>query len=333
MEDETPGLREFLQSLADDAQSQSIEHLEAEELVSYHFHKLSANEGRRIQDHLVMCRGCASDLLDLAVLCQGKKADWSEISASEPGTGWPELQALIRTASPARVLSEPEAKGTPRGILKWLRPLRPAYALAILFLVLTVSIAFWLTSLNRKNDALLTRLSEVQSARDRENVAAAKTLAAAEKELESARREVDEERKRTELREKEQGRSSRTIEGLLRPQPNAPVEDLVLGDTRSERGATAAIPLIELPEDAVRFTLVIPSSGPDLDYDNYAIEINRRGRRILTFKGLRRDTGGGFTIALTRQLFPAGEYYFRLYGLTRKGRTLVSEGAARIEYK
>jgi len=311
MEEEITELKGLLRSLAEEAQAQAGAHLTVEQLADYHFKKLPHNEAERTQDHLVMCRECTSLLLDLAEFCAPGENESSQPSRAESEAGrQPPFQAA------------PQA---PSSLFQRLRelifPLRSVYAFAALSLVLSLSLAAWIMSLKRENRGLIARLNQGQIARDAE----------AAREIEETQRQRDEARTRSEQLEAQLDTSRREIDELMRPQLNVPIIDLPLGATRAQGDSRLDI---ELPAGAARFVLVLPAPPPEQNYPDYAIEIhNRRGAPVVDEKGLRPDPTGGFTIALPRGLFPAGEYRFNVYGIGRGKRTRVSGGVARIRYK
>lgn len=314
MEEDIPGLKGLLRSLAEEAQARAGAHLDSETLVAYHSKQLSADESSRTQDHLVTCRECTSLLLDLAELCAPEEAEPSRPSQAESEAGWARLQPLFQTA--------PQA---PLSLFQRIRelvfPLRSIHALAALSLVLSLSLAFWIMSLKRENQELLAQVSQRQNARDAE----------AAKEIEEAQRQRDEARAQARQLEEQADRSRREIDELTKPQLNAPIIDLPLGETRSQG---ASRPVIEIPAGAARFTVVIPAPASERNYPDYAIEIlNQSGAPVVNERGLRPDPESGFTITLPRRLFPAGEYRFNVYGLGRGGRVRVSGDIVRIRYK
>ena len=92
-----------------------------------------------------------------------------------------------------------------------------------------------------------------------------------------------------------------------------------------------------LHEGAVLSGHVLPrlrETAPEPKYPDYAIEIlNQSGSMVVNEKGLLFYPESGFTILLSRQLLPAGEYRIKVYGLGRGAKTSVAETVLRLRYK
>jgi hypothetical protein len=296
MEEEIKGLKAALRSLAEEAQAHAGPHLEVEQLAAYHFEELPDDEAERVQDHLVMCRDCASRLLDLAAFCAPGE---DELSQPPPTEFKPSFFQRLRDL---------------------IFPLRPAYALAALSLALSLSLAAWIISLRRQNQALITQVNQRQIARDAE----------AKKEIEEALRRSVEARKQVEEIKGELDKTLRERDELRKPQLNITIADLPLGETRAPGDPR---PVIKPDAGGAFFILLIPDP-PEPYYSKYAIEILDRNRApVMDERGLRRDSEGGFTMLAPRQLFPPGEYSFNIYGLGRGGRTRVMGGVISIRDK
>jgi hypothetical protein len=191
--------------------------------------------------------------------------------------------------------------------------LRPAYALAAFSLVLSLSMAAWVVSLNREKRELIARLSREQGARD-----------ALSEEVENTRRRGAEARARAEQLEAQ-------VNELKRPQLNVQIIDLPPGGVRG--GGDPSLVDIELLPGETRFDLILPP--PEQDYPDYAIEIlDRNGAPVVNEKGLTpHKKAGVFTISFPRESLPPGEYRFNVYGVGRGKKTRVSGGVFRIRYK
>ncbi len=300
MEDEITKLKPLLRALAEGSQAQAGDHLTAEQLDAYHFKELSGDEAERIQDHLALCRECASLLLDLAEFC----APDQEVRAILP------LQAESRAAEAERQSSfQPEPQSAPsffRRLRELFISLRFVYASAALSLALILLLAVWLRSLKEENRGLIARNAE------------------AARKIEETQMQRDQARALSEQLEAQ-------VDELTRPQLNVPIIDLPLGSVRSQGDSNMAD--VELSESDNYFALILPP--PDQNYPDYDIEILRqRGESVINERGLQPDkVAGVFKIMLPRALFPPGVYRFNVYGIGRGERTRVSGGAARIRYK
>lgn len=91
-------------------------------------------------------------------------------------------------------------------------------------------------------------------------------------------------------------------------QPNVAMIDL---NPDSTRGGPA---IATVPIDAALFTLVLNDSS-DRSFDDYSVEIIRSGGGpVWSARGLKRTSFSNFTIGVSRQLTPSGNYVVRLFG-------------------
>jgi hypothetical protein len=120
-----------------------MSHPEPETLAAYHAGELTADEERRLQEHLLACRECSGLLLDLDGL-------------ADPGFGAGSLTAADQEALWSRIQGEIKKEETPSAPVVPLR--RPAIpvasprwlqALAAALLIATVGLSGWVASLQR----------------------------------------------------------------------------------------------------------------------------------------------------------------------------------------
>jgi anti-sigma factor RsiW len=353
MDEEITGLKSLLRSLAEETHAEVGEHLNLEKIEAYHFGELSSDEAEMTQEHLVKCHQCASRLLDFAEFCDSEEDESSRPSEKEVEGAWGKLQAQLGTVP--RVSGS--SQSLPASGRSWFQrlgelifPQRLAYALAALLSVVSLALVVWIMSLEREKQNLVARLNEQQGdrapvVRNQDDANARKALAEAERAIEETKRQRDEERLRVEQLEKQaaqleaqRDQARRDNNVLIRPQPNAPVVELNMdgssrGTNEPPRGGQVnqSQQSIELPAGTTRFTLSLPSPSQEL---NYTLEIvNSRGIRILNAKGLRSDSKGGLTIALSSQLLPPGQYRFIVYSVGRGSRKLELKSDIRITYK
>ena len=195
MNEEIAGLKSLLQSLAEEAPAGA--HLAPEKLVDYHFGKLPSDEAARTQDHLAMCRECASLLLDLAAFCVPEGDVASQPAPTEGEAAWAALQAQLQTApQAARPLQSSWKPSLFQRLGGFIFPLRPAYALAALSLAISLSLVLWVMSLNRENQNLIARLNQQPSTRDQNEPVAQQPPAESTKEVEEAQQQRDDARAR-----------------------------------------------------------------------------------------------------------------------------------------
>jgi putative zinc finger protein len=120
-----------------------MSHPEPETLAAYHAGELTADEERRLQEHLLACRECSGLLLDLDGL-------------ADPGFGAGSLPPADQAALWGRIQGEIKKEETPSAPVVPLR--RPAIpvasprwlqALAAALLIATVGLSAWVVSLQR----------------------------------------------------------------------------------------------------------------------------------------------------------------------------------------
>jgi anti-sigma factor RsiW len=123
-----------------------MSHPEPETLAAYHAGELTAEEERRLQDHLLACRECSALLLDLDGLADPGFGAGS-LSATDQAALWDRIQGEIgqekpeRPPAPVIPLRRPAIPGaSPR----WLQ------ALAASLLVATVGLSTWVVSLRHE---------------------------------------------------------------------------------------------------------------------------------------------------------------------------------------
>jgi hypothetical protein len=115
-------------------------HLEPEEIADYHEGRLSPEDERRVQDHLVACRECSELLLDLEGLAD---PDFGAGEALPDGAGEQVWESVRKEIQPSNVVPfrrfrrETRKSETPR----WLR------SLAAMLLLSTMALSGWVMSL------------------------------------------------------------------------------------------------------------------------------------------------------------------------------------------
>jgi len=191
-------------------------------------------------------------------------------------------------------------------------------------LIVSLGLGGWILSLRRENQRLAAHLNEQLAEREQAVAAATKSLEEARRQLEKATRHAEQDQSHiAELRQ--------TVEELSQPQLNIPIADLSPRDF--VRGPESAVKTIEVPSGANLFTLILNTTHQP-SYPSYALEILDQGSKVVwQGRGLQKSSLGNFTIALSRRLFPAGQYQIKLYGLSQGRRELVEEYALRIRYQ
>jgi hypothetical protein len=104
----------------------------------------------------------------------------------------------------------------------------------------------------------------------------------------------------------------RTVAALSRPQPNAPVIDLL--PASGVRGGAEEIPRVEVAAPDRLLTLVLSPTGAP-DYAGYAAEIVASGgRTVWRDERLEENPHGSFTLIVAGRFLPPGDIRIRLFG-------------------
>lgn len=120
----------------------------------------------------------------------------------------------------------------------------------------------------------------------------------------------------------------RTVGELSRPQVNAPVLDLYAGTVRGEEDGR---PAMSVPAGARVFTVILNAPGRR-SHDEYRVEIAREGGAVAwSGEGLEPNLFGSFSVTLSRNLLPPGDYRIRLFGRTGGEEQRIEEYALRVE--
>ena len=210
------------------------------------------------------------------------------------------------------------------------------YALAAPLLALCLTLGVWNVSLRQESlrqesRRTIAQFNEQLTERDRAINATTESLEQAQRQLEDATRRSEEfQSELAELRRKNE-ELARSADELSRPQLNPAIADLDPRDS-VRGGGTGAVRTIEIPSGARLFTLILNITGQP-PYSDYALEIrNANNKLIWQGQGLKKSADNTFTVALTRQLLPAGQYRFRLFGLRGNKKELVEDYAVHIRY-
>jgi anti-sigma factor RsiW len=130
-------IREYL------AKRQKVEfHPEPDELAAYHDGELSAEDERRVQDHLLACRECASLLADLEGLGDPGFGAEEELPDNASELVWEKVREGIHKepAAPAKVVPFPGKRRESRA------PARRWLPLAASLLIATLALSAWMAN-------------------------------------------------------------------------------------------------------------------------------------------------------------------------------------------
>ncbi|HXG64576.1 MAG TPA: hypothetical protein VNO70_05685 [Blastocatellia bacterium] len=286
--------------------------------------EISRAEREALADHLMACSDCAHEYRLLRPLPPP-----SEPLAAPEAKALPNLRAV-----PSRPADKRGGDAKKPARWRWLAgmfsPRRLPYALAAPLLALTLTLGMWNVSLRQESRRTIAQFNEQLTERDRAISAATESLEQAQRRLEDATRRSEEfQSELAELR-RENAELARSAEELSRPQLNPAIADLDPRD--SVRGGAGAVRTVEIPSGARLFTLILNITGQP-PYSDYALEIrNANNKLIWQGQGLKRSAENTFTVALTRQSLPPGQYRFRLFGLRGNQRELVEDYVVRIRY-
>lgn len=318
------GLAKLHQEQTSRVLREAVDCLSSEVLARAAVGDLSEAEREPVAAHLATCSDCVEEYRMIAPL-----EAWAKQAA--------DLARATSTETPA-IIELPKARATDKDNVvhpAWRRQhgqgsrLIP-YAMAASFLIASILLGLWVTSLKRENERINARSERERIERENELAAANQTLEETQRKLDETIRQPqgnNDGKKETEIAELRQ-----RIEELSRPQFNISITDLeARGSVRS--GSADAVKTIEVAPGANFFTVILNVSGQP-SFKDYVLEIQDRGGKVVsTGRGLRKSPYNTFTVMLARSSLPAGSYHLKLYGVSGNQRELIEEYAVRIEYK
>lgn len=294
--------------------------------------ELTPNEREPLVDHLLTCADCAEEYRLARELVVITGAAPSSVPSSAPSPA----PSSVPAPSPAQAPDSPaEETGTndvrdvrethvreplasPRR-WRWFFSPAPAFALAAIFLLASLGLIWWVVNLRAERSRLETELAAARSARSEE---AARTIAESQAQLEERAREIAAGNAQiAELRAQ--------LSALARPQPNAPLVDLLPPDaTRGE--ATPSTVRVDWPNGAQFVTLILHTSD-EARRSDYEVEvIDQAGNTIAREAGLRKSPDNTFTLILPRSLLASGQYRLRLFGIGAGRRERLEQYSLRV---
>lgn len=135
---------ETLHQVIDEILGKTDAHPDADELVAYHEGTLPPAEARRVQDHLVACRGCAALAADLEGLGDPGFGAGEDLPQGAGEIVWEKVREEIRQG---RVVPFP-AREKRADLPLWVRPL------AAMLLISTMALSGWVAHLRDQVDDL-----------------------------------------------------------------------------------------------------------------------------------------------------------------------------------
>ncbi len=316
-------LRKLYQEQTAHPEHQRVSCLDSETLLWASTGELSQPERERMVDHLITCSHCAEEYRLVRSL-----QPWAEqVAATE-----------VVIQPPPR---KEERVERPRD--SWWRrltavaPARLSYAMAAVFLIVSLALGAWIVILQQGQQQLVARLNDQLEKKDEAMAAATGSLEAARRQLEEARRRSG--RDETEIAKLRQSYETQIVDlrqrvnQLSQPQLNIPIIDLDPQRDPARGGSHGGTQTIRIPAEANSFTVILNVAGEPA-YPNYALELtNQRGNIVWRGQGLRKSAYNTFSVGLSRLLLPAGQYQIKLYGLRGQQKGLVEEYAVRVAYQ
>lgn len=327
MDDRLTDIKKMLQTLAHESKDDSGRHPDGERLIDYYSKALPADEMTRIEEHLVVCRQCATTVLDLAAF-SAPIDESSKLSPAESEAAWARFRARVEQSAPKVSVTPRVQPSWSERFTAWLVPQRIAYVLGAL--LLTVSL--FLVLIYRENRTLVARL-EQQSGPSAEE-------AALQREIEQARKERDEERVRSEQLEIKAAELEAQVSAARNSNrdSNNPSSVRAIGEVVSvnvggtPRSANEFTPL-EVKSGNRLFTLhvFVPEGKANR---RYSFEIkDRNDKKILTRDNLGIGPAGGLTIIVRPDSLPSGQYRFSVYEMRGRTTKLQGERLVDVQYK
>lgn len=319
-------LNNLSSSLDDGGQTQAGNHLQLDQLEDYHDGALSPDEEVLVQQHLAICRHCATRLLDWAAFCDPEQFETNLPSQVEIDAAWAEFKPKLQSLTQASQVVPSSRTPLWQRLGGWIFSPRPAYSLAAIAIVFSLALVFWIISLNREKQALIAQLNQGRSTYEQEQLAAQNALEAANEEIAKARHERDDA-----LRREKEPTAQVDKPSQAAGEPLLDVETVNVNVDNQERGKADKV--IELSSKTSSFIFRIPWYELDPPYDDYSILIkDRTNKPVLDRRGLHYESKQGFSPVLPRKLFSTGEYTFEVYGHIRGSKTLLQTGTASIKF-
>ena len=144
-------LSDSIRDLAREDRQRIDAHLTPDELLEYHYGRMSGDHKEHAQDHLALCGTCARTLLDMAAFPDLEPADDRRPIASEQiADDWRAMQRLVEDEAlgPERAASEQSQDlAASEQTYPGTSPSHRVYALAATFLAACFGLLFWNVSL------------------------------------------------------------------------------------------------------------------------------------------------------------------------------------------
>jgi len=229
--------------------------------------------------------------------------------------------AGVRHAAEAGLL-EPQLAGRAEATVVpvWLNWLRPAFAVTAAAALVLAAAVGWL---------LLYRVPQLRTELARERQAQEQSQQQDRQSLDQTLAELQRERQqRAELENQlAAARSATQPVPPGGPEPNLP---LVMLEASREAGAANQLALTARAKSVVLWI----DPGPGADFGSFRLVVQTpEGQTVQTVEGLRRNSYGALAVSLPAQLFQGASYRLKLYGVSGRPATLVTEYKLQIRKK
>jgi anti-sigma factor RsiW len=304
--DERADLNELLEELANEEHRREPAHLTSDDLRSYLRGGMTAEEHAQAQDHLALCRHCATLLLDLGGFAQPKQPAGTNLSDAEVASAWTQTKAILARHRSGG-LQQPVERG--RVLQAFFRPAH-AWATAASLLIALLAIGAWSLNLYRENGRLADALGVGAGRRDQPApTGSVPSVAAYEQQVAELRQQVD---------------------TLSQPQPNVLVFDLYPAD--ATRSSSSDVATMNVPAGANLITLIL-NIAAEHEYRDYSVDVlDQSGTRIWQGERLRKTAFGNFTLMVPRRFLPEGRYRIQLRGVGGGQATVIEQYVVRVRY-
>ncbi|HYE75218.1 MAG TPA: hypothetical protein VEF04_17885 [Blastocatellia bacterium] len=291
--------------------------------------ELNSSEREQVANHLGTCHNCGEEYQLILSL-----KPWAAQAAERIQAVSPQTSTRQRERIPLQVIREESS-----GWMDWLRSkfAIPSLALAAAALLLATSfLAYRLILIQNDNEKLVaaTRTYEEQAKGAQSSIGnVQQELLRTQQQLEAERQRAQQaESEMAKLRQEAENRSSQNASTITQPEFNVHIVDLVPRDSDRGKGASEQ-QRIQIPRTSNVVTMILNVTGQP-NFADYKLEVlNQQGKVVYQGRGLKKSPENTFTIALLSRSLPAGQYQFKLYGLSQGEQTLAQDYAVQIRYQ
>lgn len=297
-------------------ESNSTDHPNDEQLISYLAGKLPESTHDSVQAHLVDCDNCLERFKDIQDFFESPREN-EELITEDRLHIWTVLWKRIREEN----RREPEPSIAVVARSPW--GSKAGWAMAAMLLVI-LALGVWAIRQRDQNQRLaagleVARRQSVQLQANHDNLAArVKGLEQENSALQERGLPVDKSR-------------SRRDADVKKPELNAPIYDLYARNFAQRSGNQSEVNRIKVPSTPESIILILNGEGLT-GSPSYKVEIVNEAERVLwRAAGLKRSQMGNFTVTLDKSFLSKGTYRLRLYGQEGWSSKPLTEYVLRIE--